>query len=70
MKKHAKLNKLYKLYNSMGDILPLEIRNQLWRVILDLKVSNKAYFKSLVIFDLLKNDFTIKASGGEFIVGI
>ena len=54
----------------MGVNTPVEVKNQLWWVILDLKVSNKAYFKSLVIFDLLKNEFTIKASGGEFIVGI
>lgn len=68
--KQEKLNKLYYLYQSMGGEIPLEIKNQLRRVILDLKVTNKAYFKSLVIFDLLKNDFTIYASGSEFIIGI
>ena len=70
MTKQEKLNKLYNLYNSMGDKTPVELRNKLWRVILDLKVRNKAYFQDLRLFDLLKNDFDIKVSYGEFIVGI
>lgn len=70
MTKQEKLNKLYYLYQSMGEQFPLDTKNELWRVILDLKVCNKAYFKSLDIFDLLKNDFNIKVSYGEFIVGI
>ena len=70
MTKQEKLNKLYNLYNSMGDKTPVELRNKLWRIILDLKVQNKAYFQDLRLFDLLKNDFNIKVSYGEFTVGI
>lgn len=70
MNKQTKLNKLYKLYNSMGGSLPLEIQNKLWWVILDLKVKNKAYFKDLKLFDLLKNDFDIKNKNNEFIIEI
>lgn len=70
MNKQEKLNKLYYLYQSMGDTFPLDTKNEMWWVILDLKVCNKAYFKSLTIFDLLKNDFDIKVSYGEFIVGV
>ena len=68
--KQIKLNKLYNLYNSMGVNTPVELKNKLWWVILDLKVKNKAYFKDLKLFDLLKNDFNIKHSNNEFIIEI
>lgn len=68
--KQIKLNKLCNLYNSMGVNTPVELKNKLWWVILDLKVKNKAYFKDLKLFDLLKNDFNIKHSNNEFIIEI
>lgn len=70
MNKQAKLNKLYRIYNSMGEQSPLELKNKLWRVILDLKVQNKAYFKDLKLFDLLKNDFNIKINGIGYVLDL
>lgn len=70
MIKQEKLNILYKIYNSMGEKTPLDTKNELWWVILDLKINNKAYFKSFILFDLLKDYFNIKITYSEYIIKI
>lgn len=70
MTKQEKLNKLYKIYNSMGEDFPLKIKNELWRIILDLRVSNRAYFKSFALFDILKDDFNIKITFNYYVIEI
>lgn len=70
MTKQDALNKLYNIYNSMGEDTPLNTKNELWWVILDLKASNKAYFKSFILFDLLKDYFNIKITYSEYIIRI
>ena len=72
MTKQDALNKLHIIFNKVagGDKYPLATINSLRFIILDIKVQNKAEFIQGDLFDLLKNDFNIKANYVGYILDL
>lgn len=72
MKKQEILNKLCNIYNTIagGKKYPLAVINGLWRIILDIKVNDKAEFIQSELFEILKDSFNIKSHGIGYILDL